>query len=44
LRERLQALLADRQRLVAMAVKARAASYPRAAHRVAEIALEEASA
>jgi len=44
LRTRLQALLSDREGLRAMAVAARAASYPRAAHRVAEIALEEASA
>jgi len=44
LRERLQAFLSDRGRLLAMAIAARTASYPRAAHRVAEIALEEASA
>jgi UDP-N-acetylglucosamine--N-acetylmuramyl-(pentapeptide) pyrophosphoryl-undecaprenol N-acetylglucosamine transferase len=44
LRDRLKALLADRARLLAMANAARAASYPRAANRVAEIAMEEASA
>ena len=44
LRQRLQALLADRARLVAMATAARAASYPNAAQRVAEITLQEASA
>ena len=44
LRERLQTLLGDRSRLVAMASAARGASYPRAAQRVAEIALEEAIA
>ena len=44
LRHRLQTLLADRARLIAMGTAARAASYPKAAHRVAEIVLEEASA
>ena len=43
LRQRLQALLADRGKLVEMAIAARAAAYPNAARRVAEIALEEAS-
>jgi UDP-N-acetylglucosamine--N-acetylmuramyl-(pentapeptide) pyrophosphoryl-undecaprenol N-acetylglucosamine transferase len=44
LSQRLQSVLGDRGRLVAMATAARAASYPNAAHRVAEIAIEEASA
>jgi UDP-N-acetylglucosamine--N-acetylmuramyl-(pentapeptide) pyrophosphoryl-undecaprenol N-acetylglucosamine transferase len=41
LRSRLQALLADRPRLLALAEAARAASFPDAAGRVADIALEE---
>ena len=44
LRQRLRTLFANRARLVAMATAARAASYPNAAQRVAEIALQEASA
>jgi len=44
LRERLQVLHADRARLLAMATAARAASFPDAAQRVADITLEEASA
>ncbi len=44
LRRRLQTLLSDRPRLLAMATSARAAAYPNAAQRVADIALEEASA
>jgi UDP-N-acetylglucosamine--N-acetylmuramyl-(pentapeptide) pyrophosphoryl-undecaprenol N-acetylglucosamine transferase len=41
LRERLQPLLGDRGRLLAMAEAARAATFPDAAGRVADIALEE---
>lgn len=41
LRQRLQDLLGDRPRLLAMAMAARAASYPQAAQRVAEIAVQE---
>jgi UDP-N-acetylglucosamine--N-acetylmuramyl-(pentapeptide) pyrophosphoryl-undecaprenol N-acetylglucosamine transferase len=43
LRTRLQALLGDRARLLALAEAARAASFPDAAGRVADIALEEAN-
>jgi UDP-N-acetylglucosamine--N-acetylmuramyl-(pentapeptide) pyrophosphoryl-undecaprenol N-acetylglucosamine transferase len=41
LQARIRALLADRPRLLRMAEAARAASYPDAAGRVADIALEE---
>jgi UDP-N-acetylglucosamine--N-acetylmuramyl-(pentapeptide) pyrophosphoryl-undecaprenol N-acetylglucosamine transferase len=41
---RLRAALGDRARLLAMAEAARAAAYPQAAERVADIALEEAQA
>ncbi len=44
LRERLASLLTDRERLLDMAEAARAASFPDAAGRVAQIALEEARA
>jgi UDP-N-acetylglucosamine--N-acetylmuramyl-(pentapeptide) pyrophosphoryl-undecaprenol N-acetylglucosamine transferase len=44
LRTRIQALLDDRGRLLAMAESARAASFPDAAGRVADIVLEEARA
>ena len=43
LRQRLEKLAGDRAALLAMATAARAAAYPQAAHRVAEIALEEAA-
>jgi hypothetical protein len=41
LRERLRQLLGDRPRLLALAEAARAASFPDAAGRVADIAIEE---
>lgn len=44
LKQRLQSLLADRSRLLVMATAARAASFPNAAQRVADIALQEARA
>jgi UDP-N-acetylglucosamine--N-acetylmuramyl-(pentapeptide) pyrophosphoryl-undecaprenol N-acetylglucosamine transferase len=43
LRERLQTLLGDRGRLLLMATSARAAAFPNAAQRVAEITLQEAA-
>jgi len=44
LRERLQSFLTDRPKLVTMAASARAAAFPNAAHRVADITMEEACA
>ena len=44
LRQRLQTLLGDREKLHAMAAAARAAAYPNAAQRVADIAMQEARA
>jgi UDP-N-acetylglucosamine--N-acetylmuramyl-(pentapeptide) pyrophosphoryl-undecaprenol N-acetylglucosamine transferase len=43
LRERVRALAGDRARLLALAEAARAASFPRAAERVADIVIEEAA-
>jgi UDP-N-acetylglucosamine--N-acetylmuramyl-(pentapeptide) pyrophosphoryl-undecaprenol N-acetylglucosamine transferase len=44
LRQRLQSLLGDREKLRAMAMAARAAAFPNAAQRVADIAMQEARA